>query len=192
MTEPHETETVTDNPYWEKRWEVGSIGWHKEEKDARAEALNHFKNNATNFSGKIFVPLCGASLDMIWLAEQGLEVVGLDCAQLAIDTFFEKYYKKEDYKQEGNVFSAGNIKIIKGDLYDCPELRQEAPFDLVYDRASLVAINWEDRDKYVDLMLNLLPDKTQNLCYFLQGMDYEKGKHPGPPHIFTQANWHRF
>lgn len=126
---------------------------------------------------------------MVWLADQGLQVVGIEICQLAIDKLFTEYYPRQDYQQNGNIFSAGNITIIKGDLYNCPELKILAPFDLIYDRASLVAINYEDREKYIDLILSLLsPQAVSNLCYFLQGADYQPGQHFDPPHIFTQES----
>ena len=36
----------------------------------------------------VFVPLCGKSLDMVWLAQQGHRVIGAELSQRAIDDFF--------------------------------------------------------------------------------------------------------
>ena len=34
------------------------------------------------------MPLCGKSLDMVWLAAQGHEVLGVELAPLAVEQFF--------------------------------------------------------------------------------------------------------
>ena len=52
----------------------------------------------------------------------------------------------------------------------------------------MIAINWEDREKYIDLMIKLLGENCSKMSYFLQGMDYNKGEHLGPPHIFNQVS----
>ena len=36
----------------------------------------------------VFVPLCGKSLDMVWLSDQGLSVVGCDISELAAQQFY--------------------------------------------------------------------------------------------------------
>merc|ERR1712032_697639 len=189
---PHENEKQMDNQAWNARWENNTASWHADE--ARTEILNLMKSNVTDFKGKVFVPLCGASLDMVWLAEQGLQVVGVEVSRLAIDKFFQEIYIKDDYdiisfnETSTIIHKAGNITIYEADLYNCQELMSEPAFDLIFDRASLIAINWEDREKYINLMLKLLGDKISKLSYFLQGMDYNKGEHLGPPHIFNEAS----
>merc|ERR1712109_322853 len=188
----HENEKFMSNSDWNGRWENNTASWHAGE--ARTEILKMMKENCTDFKGTVFVPLCGASLDMIWLAEKGLKVVGIEVSRLAIDKFFKEIYVKDDYdiiQLEGCntiIHKTENITIYEADLYDCKELLDLAPFDLIFDRASLVAINWEDREKYIDLMIKLLGKNVENMSYFLQGFDYPKGEHLGPPHIFNQAN----
>ncbi|MFO1505908.1 MAG: hypothetical protein U1F23_02325 [Lysobacterales bacterium] len=39
---------------------------------------------------RVLVPLCGKTLDMLWLAEQGLHVLGVDLAPLAIESFLHE------------------------------------------------------------------------------------------------------
>ena len=36
----------------------------------------------------VFVPLCGKSLDMVWLLEQGFSVTGCEISELAVQQFF--------------------------------------------------------------------------------------------------------
>merc|ERR1711879_707431 len=95
-------------------------------------------------------------------------------------------YTIEKISANCTVHQCGKIKIIETDLFEF-DFTQFAPFDLIFDRASLIAINWEDRERYVDLMISLLGENLKKKSYFLQGMDYKKGEHLGPPHIFDQA-----
>lgn len=39
---------------------------------------------------RVFVPLCGKSLDMIWLAQQGHEVIGVELSPVAVEDFFRE------------------------------------------------------------------------------------------------------
>lgn len=226
MTTPHESETIYSNKHWEDRWTNNQIGWHDD--TARTSLISLFQENASpKLSGRIFVPLCGASLDIMALAEieNVTEVVGIELSTLAVDKFFEEYFKsKENYKvlklnectslHSGSFLKKGHnqdanksqqptvtIKIYQGDLFDSSEsgwLNYElenyggSPFDYIFDRASLIAINWDDRVKYIDLMMTLLGDNAKNMAYFLQGVDYPPGNWPGPPHIFTQESVEKY
>ena len=44
------------------------------------------------------------------------------------------------------------------DMYEFPTCCQQEKFDLIYDRASLVAINLDDREKYAALMTSCLKE----------------------------------
>jgi len=212
MTTPADNETIYSNQDWTRRWEDGTSSWHSN--DLRQNLIDLVKNNATPkpLSGRIFVPLCGASLEMKALAEipEVTEVIGIELSRLAIDKFFNEYYTptqenptQENYKvytrEQVNsktiVHSAGKIKIYEADLFEKGsdswvnlEFRKNghSPFNLIFDRASLVAINWSDREKYVDLMVELLGENKKHMSYFLQGFEYPVGNWPGPPHIVNE------
>ena len=40
--------------------------------------------------GTVLVPLCGKSLDMIWLAQQGHRVIGVELSDVAVESFFSE------------------------------------------------------------------------------------------------------
>ena len=54
----------------------------------------------------------------------------------------------------------------------------ETPIDRVFDRGSYVAIEREDREKYVKLMLTLMSPKFK---YLLAAVQYDPTKFDGPP-----------
>ena len=39
---------------------------------------------------RVFVPLCGKSKDMIWLAGQGCHVIGVELSPIAVAAFFKE------------------------------------------------------------------------------------------------------
>ena len=70
--------------FWLGRWQTGRTGFHQSE--AEPLLLENFPKAGAH--GKVFVPLCGKSLDMVWLARQGYEVVGVELSPLACEGFF--------------------------------------------------------------------------------------------------------
>ena len=66
------------------------------------------------------MPLCGKSLDMVWLAAQGHEVLGVELAPLAVEQFFAENELRPVIHESsyGRHYVAGNIEIICGDIYN--------------------------------------------------------------------------
>ena len=81
-------ETITAK-YWQKRWSQNEIGWQR---DAVHKFLVKYVDELTDYRSnlRVFVPLCGKSLDMLWLADQGHHVVGVDFVKHPIESFFEE------------------------------------------------------------------------------------------------------
>ncbi|KAK3103080.1 hypothetical protein FSP39_016310 [Pinctada imbricata] len=110
---------------------------------------------------KIFVPLCGKSVDMKWLYDQGHEIVGIEGAETAVQQFFDeskisfttssikdgilKLYQSDD----------GRIRLYVGNYYNI-DMTGENNFLFIWDRGSLEAIDKSDREKYVKLMTSLM------------------------------------
>ena len=60
--------------FWLERWEREEIGFHQNEVNPHLCEIWPELNLAR--SSSVFVPLCGKSEDMLWLREQGLQVLG--------------------------------------------------------------------------------------------------------------------
>ena len=67
---------------WLDRWQEGRIGWH--EASGNVSLKNHWRTSGR----RVLVPLCGKSVDLRWLAEQGNEVVGVELSAIAVEAFF--------------------------------------------------------------------------------------------------------
>ena len=121
--------------FWKKRWEEKDIPWHQ----AKVEGLleNHFPKSAKH----VFVPLCGKSLDLLWLSEHATSVVGCDLSDIACREFFEDHNLPfiEESLSHCIQFKGHNLRLLAGDFFEIP-LSVFTHIDLIYDRAALFAL----------------------------------------------------
>jgi thiopurine S-methyltransferase len=168
---------VTDPDFWRERWQNKDIGFHQ---PVIHEMLQkHWPSLGLAAGGQVFVPLCGKSLDMVWLAEQGHRVVGAELSAIAIDEFFAERGLKPAARTVGNfvVKSAGAYELWCGDIF---EMTPDALADVaaVYDRAALVAFPPELQDRYAAKLKELVPAACPIL---LVALDYAQEQMTGPP-----------
>ena len=65
--------------FWHERWSSHRIGFHR---DAPLPLLvTHWPALDLPADSQVFVPLSGKSLDMVWLAEQGHRVLGVELSE---------------------------------------------------------------------------------------------------------------
>lgn len=69
--------------FWRARWSRNEIGFHLPE--VNPWLLRHWPRASR---GRVLVPLCGKSLDMTWLAGQGLQILGVELMETAVQAFF--------------------------------------------------------------------------------------------------------
>lgn len=107
-----------DNPLWLQLW-------HDQQSDEFHQVS--FNKYLTRFwptlnipfGSRIFVPLCGKSLDMLWLAKQGYQVIGVELSPIAVKAFF-KENRLQPAKQrlaDFTLWRHGNISILCGDYF---------------------------------------------------------------------------
>lgn len=167
--------------FWHKCWERNSLGFHQETVHPFLEKclLPHLKKQ----NQRVFVPLCGKSLDMFWLAEH-MEVVGSELSDIACHDFFSEQhiaYEKEDVG-DFNCFSFDNISLWQGDFFKLSSSSFE-PFDWIYDRAAIIALPRELRNKYVQHLRSFLSKGTKILLISLEFPEHELS---GPPFPVTE------
>ncbi|PXW86034.1 thiopurine S-methyltransferase [Nitrosomonas sp. Nm84] len=167
--------------YWFDRWQHEEIGFHQSTINPYLREYWHKLALARNST--VFVPLCGKSRDMLWLREQGYDLLGVELSSLAAQAFFiENGYIPQC--TVGHTFThleADNIHILCGDFFDlCSD--DLAKITAVYDRAALIALPPEMRKQYVHHLLNILPPAVQILLITL---DYPDSEMSGPPFAVT-------
>ena len=154
-------------------------GWHRTGVNKFLE--KHLEKLVPRPSSNILVPLCGKSYDMKYLADQGHCVTGLEFTEKAILEFFQEH-KLQFSKAETEDFTkftaiSTNIKILKGDFFLATK-DVVGEVDAIWDRASLVAINPNEREKYAKTVMSLL---SKISVYMIQCIDYNQNEHGGPP-----------
>jgi thiopurine S-methyltransferase len=166
-----------DADFWLTRWEKREIGFHQVEINRFLE--QYWPSLELARGSTVFVPLCGKSRDMRWLAQRGHHVLGVELSEAAVQDFFKEWEVQPKVDQLGSFrrYSAENIELLVGDFFALTvEDMQEVSG--VYDRAALVALPPDMRGDYVNLLAKILPAKAQIL---LITFEYRLGAREGPP-----------
>ena len=80
-----------EHKFWIEKWKENQIHFHKQEiNPLLIKYLNYIKKDKNRTSLNCLVPLCGKSLDMLWLQENLGTVLGIELSQLALDQFWEE------------------------------------------------------------------------------------------------------
>lgn len=163
--------------FWLNKWEQNEIGFHKS--DANPLLVKHLNALALEEGDRIFLPLCGKTLDIGWLMQQGFRVVGAELSELAIEQLFTQLDLKPKITDVGGLklFSANSIDIFVGDIFD---LTQDliGPVDAIFDRAALVALPQDMRITYAKHLIDI----TQSAPQLLLTFEYDASAISGPPH----------
>lgn len=168
---------LLDTAFWHQRWRDGRIGFHL---DITNPNLSEWYRRLELVAGqRVFVPLCGKSLDLLWLEEQGLEVIGVEISELAVRSFFEENGLEPEVLSvnDHDRWHAGNITLLHADYFDLQPV-DLGPVDAVYDRASLIALPPDMRVEYAEKMRELIPVDVPVLLITL---DYPCHQMAGPP-----------
>ena len=162
--------------FWEERWRLGQIGFHQL---AVEEQLAKYWSQLNVPSGHVLVPLCGKSLDLLWLRERGIDVTGIELSAVAVESlFWEQGILARRTAGEGiDRFDADRLRIFQGNLFTLDSARL-GNFHAVYDRASLIALPPEERVRYVDTLVTLTQPGTKTL---LMTIEYSQQQANGPP-----------
>lgn len=164
--------------FWIEKWNNNQTGFHK---DFTHPLLIKFIDKFNMSEGDtVFVPLCGKSLDILWLAQQGYHVIGVEVSELAVCKFFtENNLKFTKISQDGfEIYKHKNITIFRGDFF---AMLPEHTIDVkaVYDRAAFIALPDDIVSNYVNKLKEIIPKGAQTLLITLE---FEKTSGPiGPP-----------
>lgn len=166
-----------DKEFWLQRWQAGQIGFHRGEVMPLLE--RHWPALGLHAGSRVFVPLAGKSLDMHWLAAQGLQVLGSELSALAVDAFFAEAGLMPAVSEDadGVHHRVGTIDLVRGDVFALSTATLGA-IDAVYDRAALIALPPAMRRRYVDEVYGRLPRGCRGLLITLE---YPQAEMDGPP-----------
>jgi thiopurine S-methyltransferase len=177
---------MMDPNFWHQRWEKNEIAFH--EVKAHPFLVKHCQDLLLPKGRRIFVPLCGKTLDISWLISKGYCVAGAELSPLAIEQLFMELGMQPEISQVEALehWSAKQIDIFVGDLFELSRTVL-GPVDAVYDRAALVALPEHMRTRYAVHLVEITHRVPQLLiCY-----DYDQRLRDGPPFAVSNGEVHR-
>lgn len=140
--------------------------------------VTYFNELSLAKGSRVFVPLCGKTLDISWLLSNGYCVAGAELSQIAIEQLFMELGLQPEISTVGELeqWSDKNLDIFVGDIFALSR-KMLGPVDAIYDRAALVAFSEDRRNRYT-AHLTEITDKAQQLliCY-----NYDQSLLQGPP-----------
>jgi thiopurine S-methyltransferase len=136
-------------------------------------------------NSRVFVPLCGKSLDLAWLRERGHWVIGVELSPVALESFLMEHGIPARRRMLScfDVYEADGFTLFCGDYFKLtPSLL--GGVSAVYDRAALISWTPAARESYVEHLTFLTSPGTQTL---LIAVEYPPEQMKGPPFPLTQA-----
>lgn len=169
--------------FWHSRWQEKRIGFNQSA--VNPLLMNYFEQLNVPAGSRVFVPLCGKSIDMAWLAAQGYDVVGVELVETAVQAFFAeqnisptvhqhvdnpaiKYYQGQLSGQTITLWVADIFALTTEDI---------GSVNAVYDKAALIALPADMRVQYSAQMYQL----SANAPQFIITLTYDQSKKAGPP-----------
>ena len=177
---------------WVEMWKEGETpAFHLAEVHPSLKTYIHeFTGGKANC--RVFVPLCGKSEDMVWLADEGHSVVGLEIAENGIKDFFKE--NNLDFTVDAiNMAPSGayvykaktkDITIFRCDIFDFRSGVAGGKFDCIWDRGSLTSMAFSGEatiKKYVQVVSALLAGDGR---WVIETFDFDESKKAESGHAF--------
>ena len=190
--------------YWQEQWQKGKIGFHQSDVNKRlmklwpqlnlpetqesssgpsVDSLPLSSQGSSPGNNCVLVPLCGKSIDMLWLHEQGHQVLGIELSEKAVKAFFEENQFSctidhiDGFIRYTGTEAAAGITLLVGDYFALTPAHT-VHCTRLYDRAALIALEPATRSSYVEQLAKLMPAQAKGL---LLAISYDQSKMQGPP-----------
>ncbi|MGP5011224.1 thiopurine S-methyltransferase [Psychrobacter glacincola] len=169
--------------FWHSRWQEKRIGFNQSA--VNPLLMNYFEQLNVPAGSRVFVPLCGKSLDMAWLAAQGYDVVGVELVETAVQAFFteqnisptvHQHVDNSAIKYYQGQLSGQTITLWVADIFALTT-EDIGSVNAVYDKAALIALPADMRLQYSAQMYQL----SANAPQFIITLTYDQSKKAGPP-----------
>lgn len=190
------------NEMWKKSWELGDIGFHCEV--FHSQIVKYFpsflvrsKASERGYKSRVFVPLCGKSKDMLWLREQGHEVLGVELSAIACEAFFdENSLQCKKVEKMGSVVFEGTGQA-EGIVIWCDDIFKLNPTlwadcSAVYDRAAIVALSEGAQLAYVQLITAWGAGAAEGSPLLQIAVEYPLNELTGPPFSVVESDLKMF
>ncbi|AUN98197.1 hypothetical protein C0V70_08780 [Bacteriovorax stolpii] len=160
----------TPKEFWSDVWKEGVIRFHQKDYN---QAMVHFFRDIDLKNKTVLIPLAGKTNDILFFLEKGAHVTAIEFYEGAVMAFFNE--NNIPFTKKDHTYSGQNITFYAGDFFD---YKNHIPFDVMYDRASQVVFNQENRPAYYAHMSTLIDKHT---ILFLGAIDHQGPHDYGPP-----------
>tara|TARA_X000000950_G_C13852564_1_gene635177 strand:+ start:267 stop:893 length:627 start_codon:yes stop_codon:yes gene_type:complete len=166
-----------NNTFWKNKWLKNEIGFHQKEFNKH---LVKYIQKISSKDKNCFVPLCGKSKDLIYLSKYFNNVSGVEVVEKAVHEFFKENNLTPN--QRGPQYSWGNITLYNQDIFNFSD---DSYFDVIFDRASLIALPKNLRRNYLNKIKLLSKNKGSKIL--LISIEYnDPNEKLGPPFSVTR------
>ncbi len=166
-----------EKDFWLEKWRQGEIGFHQSEVNHYLQA--YWQKLGVGAGATVFVPMSGKTLDMLWLRNQGYEVIAVEISERACRAFFEE--NRLSYTETPTPhfvkFRTDGITLFCGDFFQLTSDDVKG-VEAVFDRAAMVALPASLRGDYIQHLGKILPAQAALL---LVTMTYQQAQMDGPP-----------
>lgn len=170
--------------FWLDRWRMAQIGFHQAAVDRHLKV--YWPRLKLPVNSPVFVPLCGKSLDLMWLRSLGHAVKGAELSPIALESFLMEHgiLASRRVLNYFDVYEADGFTLFRGDYFKLtPALLGSV--SAVYDRAALIAWTPAMREAYVEHLTSLTNPGTQMLLIVVE---YPPEQMHGPPFPLTRED----
>eukprot|EP00123_Amoebidium_parasiticum_P016572 comp23500_c0_seq1/m.39360 comp23500_c0_seq1/g.39360 ORF comp23500_c0_seq1/g.39360 comp23500_c0_seq1/m.39360 type:complete len:250 (-) comp23500_c0_seq1:165-914(-) len=188
-------------PNWSGMWKENKIGFHRPEVNDKLLAFYEQWTEGVPAGSRVLVPLCGKTVDLMHLADKAHHVVGVEWVPEAVNQFWTDTaalpLDKVSFRNVGDHevstaetdTAAKSVGMVRGDFFSIDKteavpslIGNDAKFDLIWDRAALVAIPPHLRDQYSQVEANMIRPGGRLLLVTYTYDKVTPESKDGPPH----------
>lgn len=168
--------------FWHQVWQQRRLGFDQSE--ANPMLIKHFAALGLPPASRVFVPLCGRTVDIAWLLDAGVRVIGVELSETAVQQLFSGLVLAPQVTEIGRFkrYRAANLDLFVGDIFDLSRELLGAT-NAVYDRAALVAMPDAMRSRYSAQLAEITAQAPQ----LLLTLEFDQTTMPGPPFSIPAA-----
>jgi thiopurine S-methyltransferase len=173
-----------EHTFWHHKWEQNQVGFHLNYvQPLLIRNLDLFQFNTGSVEqNRIFLPLCGKTLDIGYLLAKNYSVVAVELSEIAVQAVLQALDLRPDNPVTisewagGKCYQAKHLQIYVGDFFALTQ-GDIADIALVYDRAALIALPEPLRTDYAQHLAHI----TEHAPQLLITLDYDQTVAGGPP-----------
>jgi thiopurine S-methyltransferase len=169
--------------YWLESWQRDHKPFHQTRINTHLQTF--WPRLDPGPGSRVFVPLCGQSLDLLWLESRDRDVLGIELAPEPLSALFAGIGRKPEISPAPpfRVWKSGKLELLQGNFFSVDPDRL-ADCGAWYDRAALPALPEELRREYAAHATHLAPPGCRML---LITPEYDPAEMSGPPFSITDS-----